>query len=134
MELSYNIHNYGIHLTDFYKEKNLSDLFNVIATNVDDEGVEYVSITEAKHFPFYTVQFHPERNLYDYEMPNTPHSVEAGEFTNLLAQRLVQDAKRNMNSFKSHEETMNKLIQNSGDLRIFSQSKSEEYYFARDFS
>ena len=133
MELTYNIHNYGIHLDDFYKEKELSSMFKVIATNIDDNGIEYLSITEAYKYPFYTVQFHPERNLYNYVKPNSPHSVEAGELTNLLAQRFIQDAKRSKNSFKSHEETMERLIQKSGIHKMYSDILSDAYYFVSDF-
>ena len=133
LPLTYNIHNYGIHLADFYKEKELSNLFRVITTNIDDKGVEYLSITEAKNYPFYTVQFHPERNLYDFQKENTPHSIEAGQFANLLAQRFIEDAKKNMNAFSSHNETVSKLIQSTGILKIYSEAAAEEFYFVRDF-
>ena len=129
MELTYNIHNYGIHLDDFYKEKELSSMFKVIATNIDDNGTEYVSITEAYKYPFYTVQFHPERNLYNFAKPNIPHSVEACELTNLFALRFVQVAKRNKNSFKSHGKVMERLVQSSGIYKIFPEFPTDIYFF-----
>ena len=35
--------------------------FNIIATSITDKNKEYVAAIEAKHYPIYGVQWHPER-------------------------------------------------------------------------
>jgi gamma-glutamyl hydrolase len=39
--------------------------FKKIASSVDLNGVEFISVSEATNFPFYGVQFHPEKNAFD---------------------------------------------------------------------
>ena len=36
-----------------------------LTTNLDDDGMKYVSMIEAKHFPFWGVIFHPEKVTYE---------------------------------------------------------------------
>ena len=35
--------------------------YSVLATSMTDDGKEYVAAIEAKHYPIYGVQWHPER-------------------------------------------------------------------------
>ena len=36
-----------------------------LTTNLDDDGLKYISMIEAKHFPFWGVIFHPEKVSYE---------------------------------------------------------------------
>ena len=56
-----NNHDYGISPTDFMNNLNLRRFYNIIATIVDNNGKEYVAAIEAKYYPIYGVQWHPER-------------------------------------------------------------------------
>ena len=40
-------------------------------------GKEYVSTVVAKHYPFVAMQWHPEKNSYEWGSPNIPHSAAA---------------------------------------------------------
>jgi gamma-glutamyl hydrolase len=40
----------------------MNKYFRVIATNKDENGIKFISIVESKLYPFYGVQFHPEKN------------------------------------------------------------------------
>lgn len=46
----FNIHNYGIYLHDFVNSERLSKTYDLLATNIDDNGVEYIAIT-GKFYP-----------------------------------------------------------------------------------
>jgi gamma-glutamyl hydrolase len=56
-----NNHEYGISPADFLQNNNLRRFYNVLATSIDDKGKEYVAAIEAKYYPVYGVQWHPER-------------------------------------------------------------------------
>ena len=51
-------HRYGISLQAFQR---LKSFFRITGTCVDDTGVPYVAAMEARAYPLYAVQFHPER-------------------------------------------------------------------------
>ena len=45
----------------------IADSFwETLATNVDDNGVEFVSLMEAKIAPVWGSQFHPEKNAFEW--------------------------------------------------------------------
>jgi gamma-glutamyl hydrolase len=56
-----NNHMMGISPEKMRKSKSLWDFYNIISYNYDRQGKVFVSTMEAKNYPFYGVQWHPER-------------------------------------------------------------------------
>lgn len=56
-----NNHEYGISPTDFLDNKHLSRFYSILAASIADNGKEYVAAIEARGYPVYGVQWHPER-------------------------------------------------------------------------
>jgi len=56
-----NNHEYGISPQDFMDNLHLSRFYDILATAMDEHGKEYVDAIEAKYYPIYGVQWHPER-------------------------------------------------------------------------
>ena len=54
-------HEYSISPEDFMANRVLSAFFNIDATAIDANGKTYVAAIEAKQYPIYGVQFHPEQ-------------------------------------------------------------------------
>jgi gamma-glutamyl hydrolase len=54
-------HEYGISPDDFMNNLHLKRFYSILATAVGEDNKEYVAIIEAKYYPIYGVQFHPER-------------------------------------------------------------------------
>jgi gamma-glutamyl hydrolase len=54
-------HEYGISPKDFHQHPSLHTFYDILATAKDEDGKEYVAIVEAKQYPIYGVQHHPER-------------------------------------------------------------------------
>lgn len=54
-------HAYGISVEDFMSNLHLRRFYTILATSVDNSGKEYICAIEAKSYPIYGVQFHPER-------------------------------------------------------------------------
>lgn len=57
-----NNHKLGLSKQKFLRNKNISNFYNIVGTSQDRKKREFVAIIEAKHYPFYGVQWHPERN------------------------------------------------------------------------
>ena len=57
-------------------------------------GLQYISAVEAKKYPFYAVQFHPEKNIYEWTVKeNIPHSIEAMESAQYFANFFVNEGR-----------------------------------------
>jgi gamma-glutamyl hydrolase len=47
-------------------------------TNEDSTGLEFISALEHSRYPIYGLQFHPEKNIYEWGLGRyQPHSEEA---------------------------------------------------------
>ena len=118
--MTLNNHDKGIQPKDFYAHPQLGHFFHVLSTNVDRKGVPFVSAIEAKKFPIFGVQFHPEKNMFEwgtypdgtpYEMiDHAPDAIQASQY---LANFFVEQARRNtQHGFPSAEQERNALIYN----------------------
>ena len=62
-----NNHKMGITPQKFKLKTKLNKFYKIVSTSFDRNGREYVSTIEAYHYPFYGVQWHPERSSHmDY--------------------------------------------------------------------
>lgn len=66
LPLTLNNHVNGVTPQDFARSKPLSSSFEVLATNRDRKGREFVSVVEGKHgLPVWATQWHPEKNIFE---------------------------------------------------------------------
>ncbi|XP_011874353.1 PREDICTED: gamma-glutamyl hydrolase-like [Vollenhovia emeryi] len=92
---------------------NLTDEFHVLSLNRDKNGLEFISTLEHKQFPFYGLQFHPEKNLYEWVTgKNIPHGANATIPSQYFANFFVNEARKNSNEFTTRQEEMQSLIYN----------------------
>ena len=63
-DLTLNNHMMGISPYKFNKCKQLSLLYRIVSWNYDRKGKKFVSTIEANKYPFYGVQWHPERSKH----------------------------------------------------------------------
>ena len=102
--------NYNVTMNNHYKavepeafqnDPKLNELFEITSTNTDRKGRSFVSTIESRHpetFPWYGVQYHPEKNAFEYATyPGTTipyeainHSDRAVEFSISLARLFVR--------------------------------------------
>ena len=59
--VTYNHHKGGIIPKRFSESQKLVDFYRSLSTNEDKKGVTFISTVEAKKYPFYGVQWHPEK-------------------------------------------------------------------------
>lgn len=60
-----NNHHYGIYTDHFAATPALSEFFNVLSTNKDRKGDEFVSTIEAYKYPIFGTRWHPEKNSFE---------------------------------------------------------------------
>ncbi|XP_011304814.1 gamma-glutamyl hydrolase isoform X2 [Fopius arisanus] len=104
---------------------NLTDSFKVISINRDKDGLEFVSSLEHVSYPFYAVQFHPEKNNYEW-IPrlNIPHGRNSIRISQYFADFFVSEARKNQHRFRSFEEESKNLIYNYSPTYTGYQPKS----------
>jgi gamma-glutamyl hydrolase len=100
-----NNHKKGMSPERFLSNRNLTDLWRITSTNVDRQNQSFVSTIEPvdpDRYPYYGVQYHPEKNMFEYafyEGTTVPyeviaHSPDAIEFSYRIARYAVKLAQR----------------------------------------
>ena len=57
-----NNHFMGVTPSKFKRIKSINDFYKIVGTSKDRKGKEFIAILEARNYPFYAVQWHPERS------------------------------------------------------------------------
>jgi len=120
--LTENWHNYGVSLPVFRQYLQPKG-FRIVSTNIDSNGVEFVSTLEHETAHIFATQWHPEANQYDPDPKggaHIVHSMEATTAMNYLANFLAQSARSSMRTDiprKPKTETHN-LQGHQSDLKM----------------
>lgn len=61
-------HNWAVSLDTFNTNINLKNFWNLIATGITPQNEKFVTSFEARKYPFYGVQFHPEKNMFEWKV------------------------------------------------------------------
>jgi gamma-glutamyl hydrolase len=76
-------------------ELRLYDDWRFMTTNEDSDGLEFISTLEHIKYPLYGLQFHPEKNIYEWKEGKVhPHSAEAIRAAQYFANFFVNEGKR----------------------------------------
>ncbi|EDQ85524.1 gamma-glutamyl hydrolase [Monosiga brevicollis MX1] len=91
-----NFHQSGVEPSTFVSNDKLNSFFNILSTNVDLQGKPFVSSMEGKTMPVYGVQWHPEKNTYEWGSTQAnPHSAAAVDVAYHMARFFVNEARKN---------------------------------------
>lgn len=138
--ITMNNHELGITPERFDQYSSLAKFFNVLSTNVDRKGIEFISAIEAKRYPVYAVQFHPEKNSFEYgeyedgipyEVIN--HSREGVAAGNFFATFFINEARKNKLRFKDPKVERKALIYNYPTSTITYPGFVESYIFKHTY-
>ncbi len=102
--ISYNVHTFMVDPAKFAANKLLSEFFNVVSLSPSSDGsFRFVSTIEAKKYPFYAFQHHPEWGIYNfYRMDIHPVCTEkTKEIAYTFGDFFANEARRNHNRFTS---------------------------------
>jgi gamma-glutamyl hydrolase len=130
-----NNHHYGIYPEHFSSTPALADFFNMLSTNKDRQGVEFVSMIEAFKYPIFGSQWHPEKNNFEWGetsegIPNEAidHSHDAVLASQYMANFFVDQARKSAHKFPTETEEDGALIYNYKPTKTTG-SFVQEYFF-----
>lgn len=110
-------HRYGFNTSLLHHSKANDDFFVVTAKGIDDNGKEFVAGLEAKNYPIFSVQYHPERVLSEWmNKTHFKHPEEAAQAIIVQALFFVSEAKKNNNKFKNDIAIEKFLLENHEHL------------------
>lgn len=78
--------------------------WTVLSENSDPDGIRFISTLEAKDYPFFAIQYHPEKSSYTWtDQPGQQilHSKEATHTALYLSQFLASLARQSAHKFSS---------------------------------
>ena len=108
-----HFHNLSLPVRLFQESEELKDFYKVLTTNIDRHGVEFVSTMEAKNYPFYSMQWHPEKCPFEWvSMKAIPHFLPSIQLSQYISNFFVEEAKLSQNRFPSDEAERVALIYN----------------------
>jgi len=108
--ITMNNHVAGVTPDVFAKNAKLSAMFNVLSTNVDRKGKEFISTIEAKSLPIWGSQWHPEKNPFEWNLQEQlPHSFVAIQAAQHTANFFVNECRQSKHAFAS-ESALEKLL------------------------
>ncbi|XP_055914172.1 gamma-glutamyl hydrolase A-like isoform X2 [Eupeodes corollae] len=107
-----NFHQYCITEKTF-EEYGFDKDWDILSVNHDWNNFKFISTIEHKRYPFYGVQYHPEKNLYEFiENRGIPHSAQSIRAAQYFADFFINETRQNMNKFSDSKEEENSLIYN----------------------
>ncbi|XP_046678474.1 gamma-glutamyl hydrolase-like isoform X2 [Homalodisca vitripennis] len=107
-----NHHGYCV-TEDMLKFHKLEKVWRVLSTNKDMDGLEFISSSEQFQRPIVGVQFHPEKNMFEWNPKQAnPHSRKAILSARHFYDWLVMESRANDQTFSSEQEEDNNLIYN----------------------
>eukprot|EP00808_Paulinella_micropora_P016399 g17095.t1 len=117
--VSMNNHAQGITPAKFQSNRALADFFKVLSYNQDRKHKLFVSTIEARKYPIYGTQWHPEKNQFEWGknaqgIPNevinhSSDAIKAGAFP---AAFFVEEARKSQHKFPSAAAEAAALIWN----------------------
>ncbi|XAR56445.1 Gamma-glutamyl hydrolase [Bertholletia excelsa] len=90
-------HQYGISPERFLGNDNLCNFFKIVTTSADSDNKVYVSTVQAHNYPVTAVQWHPEKNAFEWGLSMIPHSEAAVQVTQHVANFFVSEARKSLN-------------------------------------
>ncbi|CAL8296187.1 gamma-glutamyl hydrolase [Gadus morhua] len=128
--LTGNFHKFGITNETFAGNEKLHTFYTVLSTNVAENGATFISTMEAKNYPFYGVQWHPEVNRFqwapDVQFPHSPYAVRV---SSLLAEFYIDEGRRSFHSYDTPDEEASSLIYNYQPVYAGNLTRYEQIYF-----
>lgn len=88
------LHELGVIPSDYKHNPSLNEFFKIGGTSVnatsrlDKNAAKYIAIVEAKDYPIYGVQFHPEYAIFEWEF-NSNRSKESYEINSHFSKFFV---------------------------------------------
>ncbi|CDW78272.1 gamma-glutamyl hydrolase-like [Stylonychia lemnae] len=102
-DILYHLHHRGIPVKDYERFEKLADFFHILSTNIFEDQ-EIVSTAEAKNYPIYVFQYHPEVVYEPTPDINSDKSRHSVTFAHQLTSFFKAELLKNNHRFESEED------------------------------
>ncbi|KAH1176956.1 hypothetical protein KIL84_010658 [Mauremys mutica] len=127
--LTANFHHWSLSVQNFTQNAKLRNFYKVLTTSTHAD-VEFISTMEAHKYPIYGVQWHPEKNPFEWKNSSgIPHSASAMKVAYYVADFLVNEARKSLHHFPNKVEETKALIYNYTPVFTGIFSPFEQVYF-----
>eukprot|EP00092_Neocalanus_flemingeri_P016060 GFUD01017384.1.p1 GENE.GFUD01017384.1~~GFUD01017384.1.p1 ORF type:complete len:323 (+),score=84.53 GFUD01017384.1:84-1052(+) len=125
LPVTINFHHWCLTMENFTKYE-MEQFWTPVSVNTDQEELEFLSTMEAKDYPIYATQFHPEKNAYEWapKFSSIPHSREAVNVAQYFADFFIDIARKSSHAFESRAEEEKYLIYNYQPFYTGSEDKN----------
>lgn len=103
-------HYWGVLDSTYDKYKNLDNFFLRTAYSYNSTGGKFIASVEARQYPIYATQYHPEK-YFEWKV-NSNHTKIALQAQQFMGTLFVNQARKSAHAFTSEAELQRKLIQN----------------------
>ena len=111
--LAWNYHDLGVRPSTFEEDAGLRDFWNVTTISYINATTPFVATIEAKDFPFFASQFHPEMVSQNYkDNYGVNHSWKSLQANRQFGRLFIEYARENTHSFGSFEDVQKNEISN----------------------
>ena len=101
--MTYNSHRYGISPETFKSDAGLASFWDVTSESYMPNGTAFVASIEAKEYPFFGTQFHPEKPSQLWiDNPGIDHSWESIQLQEMFSREFVALARLNTHTFGNY--------------------------------
>lgn len=127
LNITVNLHVNGVNPSNFKNSRLLSSTYRIVSINHDSNGLPFISTMESIQYPFYAVQWHPERPQFDFTDDRIVHSSVASKAMQQFSNFFIEETRKSNQTFGNAFEMNRRLIYNfSPQNKGFSR---QEYYF-----
>eukprot|EP00112_Aurelia_sp_Birch-Aquarium-sp1_P007176 Seg1782.10 transcript_id=Seg1782.10/GoldUCD/mRNA.D3Y31 product="Gamma-glutamyl hydrolase" protein_id=Seg1782.10/GoldUCD/D3Y31 len=111
--ITYNNHNWGLHVETYDSNPKIKEFFNLLALSVDLKGIAFGAAFEAKDYPIFGLQWHPEKPLFEWKKElNIDHSFPSLAASQYIANIFRKETSQSCHNFESSSEEDKALIYN----------------------
>ncbi|KAM3395978.1 gamma-glutamyl hydrolase 1 [Capsicum galapagoense] len=104
-------HKYGISPEKFLANDYISSFFIMLTTSTDARNRVYVSTVKSENYPITALQWHPETSAFEWGSAAIPHTEDAVQVTQLVANYFVSEARKSFNKPEA-QKVLENLIYN----------------------
>ncbi|XP_028039007.1 gamma-glutamyl hydrolase A-like, partial [Bombyx mandarina] len=111
-DVTINAHQFCI-VDENLKAYNLTDDWRVTSHSNDEYGVQFIATIEHTRYPFYGVQFHPEKNAFEWKRSkNYAHSLDSIKANRYFMNFFVKECRKSTHTFVNQAEENRYVIYN----------------------
>jgi gamma-glutamyl hydrolase len=129
-----NNHAYGVTPLTYKTNTALSTFFRMISWDYDRNQKAFVSTSESLEYPFYLLQWHPEKIAFEWTpTEGINHSADSVEANEYMAEHFLSEVRKNYHKFSTPKAEYQALIYNYAPIysASFDSSFTQIYFFPK---